>query len=128
MKKLLTFPGRLTFCFVLLGFASFLHANDTDPSPETIRLLASQCAQCHGTNGNSLGGFDSIAGESFRELLDELLEMKVDNDNEVMHKQIKGYTDQQIWFIAEYYSSLPRSSQNDGSGEEVKRKKRRERD
>ena len=99
MRKLLTLSYALTLLTSFLWFSSLAYA--IDPSPETTRLLASQCAQCHGTTGNTLGDFDSIAGEDFHELLDELLEMKADNDNEVMHKQIKGYTAQQIWFIAE---------------------------
>ena len=81
-----------------------------DPSPETTRLLASQCAQCHGTTGNSLGDIDSIAGENFDDFLAELLEIKADNDNKIMHKQIQAYTDQQLWFIADFYSRLPKIS------------------
>lgn len=90
-----------------------IQALGIDPSPETTRLLASQCAQCHGTTGNS-SGFDSIAGENFQELLSELLEMKADKDNEIMHKQIKGYTENQIWFIADYYANLPSGTDDDG--------------
>ncbi len=100
--KLIILPGL--FCSLFL--TSPIYANDV-PTPQTVRLLASQCAQCHGTTGNSLGDFDSIANENFGELLNELLEMKRDDDNEVMHKQIKGYTDDQIYLIADYYSRLP---------------------
>ena len=89
-----------------------------DPSVDTTRLLASQCAQCHGTTGNTLGGFDSIAGESFQELYNELLEMKADNDNKIMHKQIKAYTDDQVFFIADYYSRLPSGSNGGGGGDD----------
>ena len=91
-----------------LSNPTLLLAND--PSPETVRLLASQCAQCHGTTGNSKGDFDSIAGENFQELLSDLLDMKHSDDNEVMHKQIKVNTEQQLWFIADYYSRLPKIS------------------
>ena len=91
-----------------LSNPTLLLAND--PSPETTRLLASQCAQCHGTTGNSKGDFDSLAGEDFQELLSDLLDMKHSNDNKVMHKQIKVNTEQQLWFIADYYSRLPKIS------------------
>ena len=48
--------------------------------PDIDRLLASQCAQCHGTDGNAVGDIDSLAGEDFNELVDEMLEMKADDD------------------------------------------------
>lgn len=101
-----------SFIFLVFG-----QAGAVEPSPETARLLASQCAQCHGTTGNSLGDFDSIAGENFDELYSELLEMKADDDNEIMHKQIKAYTDEQLWFIADYYANLP-SIESDEEGEQ----------
>ena len=44
-------------------------------APPAGRLLAAQCAQCHGTNGNG-PGFDELAGKSAGELYNELREMK----------------------------------------------------
>jgi len=32
--------------------------------PSLDRLIASQCAQCHGTDGKAVGKMDSLAGES----------------------------------------------------------------
>jgi cytochrome c553 len=75
------------------------------------RLLASQCAQCHGTDGRAVGDMESLAGESFQELYDELREMKRRAENgDIMHRQAKGYSDQQLRLIARYYSSLAGSS------------------
>ena len=109
-KNLLTLPKLFSLLISGLIFSASTHAEDIDPSPETTRLLASQCAQCHGTTGNSRGDFDSIAGEDFQELLSELLDMRESDDNKVMHKQVKGYTEQHLWYIADYYSKLPRIS------------------
>lgn len=115
MKKiLLILPKLLTVLLGSLLFSAPILANGADPSPETTRLLASQCAQCHGTTGNTRGDFDSVAGEDFQELLRELLSMKKDNDNDIMHIQIKGYTEQQIWHIADYYSRMQKQSAGDG--------------
>jgi cytochrome c553 len=76
--------------------------------PDIDRLLASQCAQCHGTNGNAVGDIDSLAGEDFNELVDEMLEMKADDDlDDIMHRQARGYSDEQIRRIAAYFASLP---------------------
>lgn len=73
-------------------------------APPAGRLLASQCAQCHGTNGNG-PGFDKLAGMSARELSNEMREMKYRNNAEgIMDRQAHGYTDAQIQLIANYLS------------------------
>ena len=122
------FPARLPMkkyqmhYFFSLIYSLFIFTNvqaiETTPSPESVRLLASQCAQCHGTTGNSLGDFDSIAGENFNELLAELLDMKNGDDNKVMHKQIQGYTNEQIWYIAEDYANSKEISNEDNKSED----------
>lgn len=71
------------------------------------RLLASNCAQCHGTDGHSQGGIDSLAGMAFAELYDELRDMKADPDTgNIMHLQASGYTDEQMRQIATFYSQV----------------------
>ncbi len=83
-----------------------------EAAPPPGRLLASQCAQCHGTNGRAVGGMESLSGESAREIYEEVLEMKYStNTNDIMHRQAKGYSDAQIRLIADYYGSL-----NSGGG------------
>jgi sulfide dehydrogenase cytochrome subunit len=74
---------------------------------EPGRLLASQCGQCHGTNGAG-PGFDELAGKSSSELFHELLEMKYRANIEgIMDRQARGYTDDQLRKIADYLSTLP---------------------
>lgn len=76
---------------------------------EPGRLLASQCAQCHGTNGAG-PGFDDIAGKSAAELFHELIEMKYRPSIEnIMDRQARGYTDNQLRLISDYFSTLPGS-------------------
>jgi len=71
------------------------------------RLLASQCAQCHGTNGHSVSDIDGLAGESAQEILEELREMQASSDtDDIMHLQAKGYTDEQLQQIANYFATL----------------------
>jgi cytochrome c553 len=75
------------------------------------RLLASQCAQCHGTNGAG-PGFDSIAGKD--DLYHELLEMKYRSHIEgIMDRQARGYTDYQLRLISDYLSA-----QSGGGGDD----------
>jgi sulfide dehydrogenase cytochrome subunit len=75
-------------------------------SAEPGRLLASQCAQCHGTNGAG-PGFDELAGKSASELFNELIEMKYRPIEGIMDRQARGYTDEQLRLIADYLSTLP---------------------
>lgn len=74
--------------------------------PDGARLLASQCFQCHGTDGHSTTEIDSLAGESQSELISEMREMKAENKNDLMHYQAKAYSDVQIQIIAAYFASL----------------------
>lgn len=76
-------------------------------APPAGRLLASQCAQCHGTDGAG-PGFDELAGKSSRELYNEMREMKYRSRVEgIMDRQARGYTDAQLQLIADYLASLP---------------------
>lgn len=61
------------------------------------RLLASNCFQCHGTEGT--GGFDNIRGESAGELKEFLSEPANGN---IMAAHLQGYTTAQIDAIAAY--------------------------
>jgi len=83
------------------------HAEDVTVN----RLLASQCAQCHGTNGYAVGEFESIAGEEAKDLFEDLADMKrEDKPENIMDHQALGYSDDQIRRIATFYSSLPEHS------------------
>lgn len=73
-------------------------------APPAGQLLASQCAQCHGTNGNG-PGFDEVAGKSASELRKDLLEMKRRPVEGIMDRQARGYTDAQIKLIADYLAA-----------------------
>lgn len=75
--------------------------------PPAGRLLASQCFQCHGTNGQSKADIDSISGKSASELYNELLEMKSKTESNVMFQQAKVYTDAELQAIANYLATLP---------------------
>lgn len=64
------------------------------------RLLGSQCAQCHGTNGVSSNEWDSIAGED--NLEDEIFE----DDEPIMSAQAHGYTSEEILLIGNWLKTL----------------------
>ncbi len=70
----------------------------TSYSQNDGRLLASQCFQCHGTNGVSTNSWDSIAGE------DEMDE--VFGEDAIMDAQAHGYTTQELNLIGSYLKTL----------------------
>jgi len=77
----------------------------------TDQLLASQCAQCHGTYGRSVRDIESLAGKSYGSLYSDMIEMRTEGaPSEIMEHQAFGYTEDQIRRIALYYSSLSESA------------------
>jgi len=66
------------------------------------RLLASNCFQCHGTNGS--GGFDRIQGST--EVLSELRKFASGEEDPtgIMAAHAVGYTDEQLRLIADFLS------------------------
>lgn len=71
------------------------------------RLLASNCFQCHGTNGRPTGDMERLAGKSASEIYDELQEMRNGGEDKgIMSMHAKGYTDQQLRQIADFFAKV----------------------
>ena len=69
------------------------------------RLLASNCFQCHGTNGAG-PGFDTLAGKSSSELYNEMKNFQSGAEgNGIMAKHSLGYTDAQLRLLANWLST-----------------------
>lgn len=78
-------------------------AQTTAPPPG--RLLASNCFQCHGTNGKG-PGFDTLAGKSASEIYGELKEFQSGKEgNNIMAKHAMGYTDAQLQSLAAWFAT-----------------------
>ncbi len=98
--------------FILLMCASAALAQNIDPRIAKGRVLASNCTQCHSTNGQSRSNsFDSLVGKSYAEIKKDLMEMKtktgsIEPDDELMVVHAKAYTDDELDAIA-YFLSLP---------------------
>jgi cytochrome c553 len=85
--------------------ASGMVAAAAQTTVPTGRLLASNCLQCHGTNGKG-PGFDKLAGKSANEIYKELLEFRSGKEgNGIMAKHAMGYTDTQLRQLAQYLST-----------------------
>lgn len=72
-------------------------------TPPPGRLLASNCFQCHGTNGKG-PGFETLAGKSAYKIYNELKEMQAENKG-IMSKHAWGYDDNQLWALSTWLST-----------------------
>lgn len=97
------FVARALFGLAACGAVPALSLAQTDP---TARYAAANCANCHGTAGVAKGGMPSLAGQS-KERLAEAFRAFRDGKRPatVMHQIAKGYTDQQIDAISEYFAN-----------------------
>ncbi|HWA13070.1 MAG TPA: c-type cytochrome [Burkholderiales bacterium] len=72
----------------------------------TGRSLAATCTGCHGTNGRSEGAIPSLAGLQKAYIANAMREFKGGTrDATVMHQHAKGYSDEQIERIAEFFAA-----------------------
>jgi cytochrome c553 len=97
------FAAKAVFGLVACGAVS---ATALAQSDSTARYAAANCANCHGTVGVAKGGMPSLAGQS-KERLAEAFRGFRDGKRPatVMHQISKGYTDQQIDAISEYFAN-----------------------
>jgi cytochrome c553 len=71
-----------------------------------IRLLASNCANCHGTDGRSQGGMPSLNGQARAKIVEAMQEFRAGRrPATIMHQLSKGYTDAEIDMLAGYFSA-----------------------
>ncbi len=86
-------------CLTVATLALSLGAQ-AQTAPPAGRLLASNCFQCHGTNGKG-PGFDKLSGETASELYKELKEFQSGKEGKgIMAKHAMGYTDAQLQALA----------------------------
>lgn len=87
-----------------LGLAHPAAAQD-----QAARSLAANCTGCHGPSGNSSGAIPTIAGLERGYIVAAMQEFKAGTRQAtVMHQHAKGYTDQEIEILAEYFSQQKR--------------------
>jgi cytochrome subunit of sulfide dehydrogenase len=98
----MTFIARCAGIAATLALAAGLASAQTTGS--TGRLLASNCFQCHGTNGKG-PGFDTIAGKSANEVYEKMKAFQSGHEGQsIMAKHSFGYTDAQLRDLSNYLS------------------------
>ena len=102
MRQLLRTAAGAVVC--TLGLSLAAQAQTATPPPAG-RLLASNCFQCHGTNGKG-PGFDTLAGKSASELYKDMVEFRSGKEGKgIMAKHSMGYTDAQLRQLAQWLST-----------------------
>ena len=97
MKNILA-PAALAFC---ISFGSVPSA-----AAQQARYLAANCANCHGTDGKSTGGMPSLAGMNAEQFVAQMKAFKDGSRKAtIMHQLSKGYSDEQIASLAQYFAT-----------------------
>ncbi len=82
-----------------------LAASQAPASPNLARNLAAQCANCHGTNGKSVSEVASLAGQPKNVIVQKMKDFRDGKlPATVMHQLAKGYTDEQVALMANFFS------------------------
>jgi cytochrome subunit of sulfide dehydrogenase len=72
------------------------------------RNWAATCTGCHGTNGMSDGSMPRLAGLDKATIVNAIREFKAGTKPAtVMHQHAKGYSEEQIERIAEFFAAQP---------------------
>ena len=94
---------RSLVLIIALGSSAMAAAQDANQS----RLLAANCANCHGTDGRSQGGMPALTGLSKPYIVEQMRDFKSGKRAAtIMHQLSKGYTDAEIDALATYFASL----------------------
>jgi sulfide dehydrogenase cytochrome subunit len=87
--------------------ATSLSAAAQTIDPNHVRLLASACANCHGTDGRTQATIPGLAGRSQADIAGQMKAFKAGTrPATIMHQIAKGYTDEHIDAIALYFSRV----------------------
>lgn len=99
---------QLSIPFLLIS-ALYLTSAHSVGAVEITRgmILSNSCAGCHGTDGKSPGAIPSINGKTAKFITQSLTEFRTGTKpSTVMGRHVKGYSDEEINLIAEYFSGL----------------------
>ncbi len=93
-------------CLASANSARKFSARQSDSSPRG-QILALSCASCHGTDGKSVSVIPTINGRSVEYIETALKGYKSgDRPSTVMARHAKGYTDEELRLIAEYFGTI----------------------
>lgn len=78
-----------------------------DPAAFQVQIWAASCMACHGPEGQAEGTGLLIGGRPAQDLLGKLLAYKTGRlSATIMHQHVRGYSDDELSKIADYFSTL----------------------
>ena len=90
----------------LLVLGAPAHGGNGD---ELGRDVAANCANCHGTDGRSRGGFPALAGRNKRELIRLMQDFRSGKRRSTIMQQLaRGYSEVEIEAAAAYFAAQPK--------------------
>lgn len=93
----------IAMCFVGMG----LLGHPAYAGTPTGQMLAYTCVGCHGNDGKSKGAIPSIDNLSAEQMVQAMQDYKSDKrPGTVMNRIAKGYDDQEIKAMADYFANL----------------------
>ncbi|MGB4118334.1 MAG: hypothetical protein WBK51_17470 [Polaromonas sp.] len=101
--------SRLLTIACALATTPLLFAQPAKSPPVEFQttLWASSCMTCHGTDGKAEGVGMTINGRKYEDLYTTLIAYKAgQRTGTVMHHIVRGYSDDQLKQIAQYFSQL----------------------
>ena len=100
----LEFAHYAAMAMFALACAASLTAGAADPN--YARNLAASCANCHGTDGKSAGVMPPLARLDKNYIILQMQDFKYGKrPATIMHQLAKGYSDEQIEQMAEYFAA-----------------------
>lgn len=95
---------KRTFMIALVATPFLAHGQSSDPN--IGRNIAANCANCHGTNGKSVGGMPTLAGQPKDFIARQMREFREGKrPATIMHQLSKGYSEEQIDAVAAYFAA-----------------------
>ncbi|MGF1628813.1 MAG: c-type cytochrome [Kiloniellaceae bacterium] len=96
---------NLATAALALTAVAFLGAGPAQAEESRGAILANTCFSCHGTDGRSSGAMPSIDGKSASYITDTLKRFRDgEKASTVMMRISKGFTDEEIEVLANYFS------------------------
>ena len=104
MFKLTLTVTTLAVIFLGLSYASVTQAEGISRA----MMLSNSCAACHGTDGRGSKKIPKLRGEKAEDIIQEMNGFKEGGDKKVtvMEHVAKGYTDEEVELMANYFSGL----------------------
>jgi cytochrome subunit of sulfide dehydrogenase len=97
---------------LIMGLVTIVGCNQTNAKLTTEvnprgQILAMSCTSCHGPDGKSAGNMPKLYGKSVEYIESQLIRFKTgESKPTVMDRIVKGYTDEEIKLISEYFGNL----------------------